>query len=70
MSNYTGLADKIKRKSKVFIDKLSGDLNKTEYRFLFQMFYGLLASGSVLLSEISRTLEEDITLKKTIERSF
>jgi len=32
------------------------------------MFYGLLASGSVLLSEISRSLEEDITLKKTIER--
>ena len=32
------------------------------------MFYGLLASGSVLLSEISRSSEEDITLKKTIER--
>jgi len=32
------------------------------------MFYGLLVSGSVLLSEISRALEEDITLKKTIER--
>ncbi len=32
------------------------------------MFYELLASGSVLLREISRSLEEDITLKKTIER--
>ena len=52
----------------MFIDNLSGDLNKTEYRFLFQIFYGLLASVSVLLSEISRALEEDITLKKTIER--
>jgi len=68
MYNYNRLAEKIKKKSKFFIDKVSGGLNKTEYRFLFQMFYGLLGSGSVLLSEISRSLEESITLKKTIER--
>jgi hypothetical protein len=68
MYNYNRLAEKIKKKSKIFIDKVSGGLNKTEYRFLFQMFYGLLGSGSVLLSEISRSLEESITLKKTIER--
>jgi len=53
MYNYNRLAEKIKKKSKFFIDKVSGGLNRTEYRFLFQMFYGLLGSGSVLLSEIS-----------------
>lgn len=68
MSNYTRLGEKIKKKCKIFIDKISDDLNKTEYKFLFQLFYGLLDSGSVLLSEISRSLKEDITLKKTIDR--
>ena len=68
MSNYNRLGEKIKTKSKNFINKISNDLNKTEYKFLFQLFYGLLDSGSVLLSEISRSLKEDITLKKTIDR--
>lgn len=68
MINYTRLAEKIKKKSKKFVDKISEDLNKTEYKFLFQLFYGLLDSGSVLLSEIGRSLKEDIKLKKTIDR--
>ena len=68
MFNYIKLSNKIKRKSKSFIDKISTGLNRTEYKFIFQMFHGLLASQSVKLSEISRALEEDITLKKTIER--
>lgn len=68
MINYTRLAEKIKKKSKKFVDKISEDLNKTEYKFLFQLFYGLLDSGSVLLSEIGRSLKEEIKLKKTIDR--
>lgn len=68
MLNYIKLSNKIKRKSKSFVDKLSAGLNKTEYKFVFQMFHGLLSSQSVKLSEISRALEENITLKKTIER--
>ena len=68
MLNYIKLSNKIKRKSKSFVDKLSAGLNKIEYKFVFQMFHGLLSSQSVKLSEISRALEEDITLKKTIER--
>lgn len=68
MYNYSKLGDKIKRKSKTFLNKISGELSKPKYKFLFQMFYGLLASQSVKLSDISRALEEDITLKKTIDR--
>jgi len=34
------------------------------------MFYRLLASGSVLLSEISRALEKDTTLKKQLKDSL
>lgn len=68
MYNYSKLGDKIKRKSETFIKKISDGLSKPKYKFLFQMFYGLLASQSVKLSDISRALEEDITLKKTIDR--
>ena len=32
------------------------------------MIYGILSSGSCLLSEIGRNLNEEISLKKTIDR--
>ena len=36
--------------------------------FVFDMIYGLIASSSCFLSEISRSLKEDITLKATEKR--
>lgn len=37
-------------------------------KFVGEMIYGILASGSCLLSEIGRNLNEEISLKKTIDR--
>ena len=41
---------------------------KTEKRFLANMFFGMQAAKSVVLSRVARELREDILLKKTEER--
>lgn len=43
-------------------------LSRPKYKLVFQMLYGMLESQSTHLSDISRALKEDITLKKTVER--
>lgn len=54
------------------IEKFSGELcvptGKVRTRFVKEMLYGLLSSGSVRLTEIARALEEPITLHKTHDR--
>ena len=51
------------------IGRFSGDLSKglclPAQRFVSEMVYGIQASESVLLTEVGRTLEEDISLRKT-----
>ncbi len=65
-------SSKMARKLRGQIEKFSGEvccgLGKVASRFVCQMVYGIQASQSVLLSEIARTLEEPIRLKKTHER--
>ena len=51
-----------------FSGKLSKNFCKTEKRFIHEMIYGIQARQSVRLSEIARSLNENILLKKTIER--
>lgn len=68
MINYSKLSYQIKRKILTFSNKISKNLSRPTYKFITQMIYGILESQTVLLSEISRALKEDITLKKTIER--
>lgn len=54
------------------IEKFSGELcaslGKVPSRFVQEMFYGILSSGSVHLTKISRSLCESITLHKTRDR--
>ena len=51
------------------LGRFSGDLSKglclAAQRFVSEMVYGIQASESVLLTEIGRTLEEPIALRKT-----
>ncbi|WP_041607575.1 hypothetical protein [Halobacteroides halobius] len=68
MINYTKLIYQLKRKLSTFSDKITKNLSKPKSKFIFQILYGLLESQSILLSEISRALKEDITLKKVIDR--
>lgn len=43
-------------------------MKRPQSKFLLQMIYGILAGNKLHLSEIARSLNENITLKKTIDR--
>jgi len=43
-------------------------LDKTARRFVQEAIYGIIASESVMLTEIGRQLESRVSLKKTEER--
>jgi hypothetical protein len=58
----------MKQKATNFSKKITEKLSKPKSKFINQMIYGFLQAQSVLLSEISRGLKENILLKKTIER--
>lgn len=51
-----------------FSGKLCVGLPKVSRRFVAEMLYGMMARGSVRLSEVARALDEPIALKKTISR--
>lgn len=68
MINYTKLGYQLKRKVTNFSKKISKNLSKSKTKFVTHMIYGLLKNQSILLSNIARSLKEDITLKKTIDR--
>lgn len=67
MINYNRLGYGIKRDFATFIEKLSRGLTKPKSKFVMQMVYGILAGNKVHLSEIARSLNESISLKKTID---
>ena len=68
MNNYTIDCYEMKREILNFSKKISKGLNKREIKFVSDMQYGLSKGKSCLISEISRSLQEDIKLKNTIER--
>jgi hypothetical protein len=68
MNNFTTNTYEMKREILQFSDKIAKNLNKSEIKFIKDMEYGLAASGSCLISNISRSLNEEIKLKNTIER--
>jgi len=65
-------ASKVAGKLRIRMGRFSGDLSKglclRAQRFVSEMVYGIQASQSVMLTEIGRTLEERIALRKTEER--
>ncbi len=65
-------ATKIAQNLRTRIGRFSGDLSiglcVKAQRFVGEMVYGIQASESVMLTEVARTLEEDISIKKTQER--
>jgi hypothetical protein len=66
--NIAKVARKIQAQNHQFSGKLSGGLPKVSRRFIEEMVYGIQARGSVRLSEIARSLNEGIPLRKTINR--
>ena len=49
-------------------ERTFGRITKTVRKFVCEMGYGIQGVQSVILTEIGRTLEEPISLKKTEER--
>ena len=68
MSNFTTNTYEMKREILNFSEKIAKKLSKSEKKFIQDIEYGIAASGSCLISDISRSLNEDIKLKNTIER--
>lgn len=58
----------MKREIVTFSKKISNGVNKSTSKFVMDMEYGFAKSGSCLISEVARSLEENIKLGYTIER--
>lgn len=68
MNNCTMNSYEMKRDILNFSKKISEGVNKSTLKFIMDMQFGLAKSGSCLISEISRALDENIKLNYTIER--
>ena len=68
MNDYSKIISNMEEKIKKFSEKISEGVSKKKRDFIFDMIYGLIASSSCFLSEIARSLKEDITLKAVEKR--
>lgn len=66
--NFSHIANKLRSKITKFSGILSQGLDKTAGRFVRESIYGIMASQSVMLTEIGRQLESSVPLKKIEER--
>ena len=67
MSHSTTETYKMKREILTFCGKISERLRKPERKFFADMLYGILASGSCLLNEISQELHEGTKKINTVD---
>lgn len=65
---YSKLAGKLRSKITKFSGYVSKNLDKTARRFVGEALYGILSSQSVLLTEIGRSLQTPVALKKIEDR--
>ena len=68
MNNFTTNTYEIKREILNFSKKVSEGVNKATTKFVMDMQYGLAKGGSCLISNIARSLDENIKLNYTIDR--
>ena len=68
MNNFTMNAYEMKRDLLNFSKKISNGVSHPTSKFVMDMQFGLAKSGSCLISEIARSLNEEIKLNYTIER--
>jgi len=66
--NIPKITRKLKEQIHIFSGKLSVRLPRVAGRFIEEMIYGIQSRGTVKLSEIARSLDERIRLKKVIDR--
>ena len=68
MVNFTSNTYQMKRKILSFSSKISKHLSKPERKFTADMTYGMLSSGSCLLTDIVDQLHEDSKKVNSVER--
>ena len=68
MGEDSKLGAKIKSQITRFASRLTEGMDKVERRFVGEMLYGIQASEEVKVSEVARSLQEDIALIKTENR--
>lgn len=68
MIHFNTQGNDLKRGMLRFADKISKGFHKPARKFIADMIYGIIASGSCKLTGIGRALKEDISLKKVVER--
>jgi hypothetical protein len=61
-------AEKVKRKIKSIVNKVSDELTKPKRKFLLEMLTGMLSTGKSNLTSIARSLKEDTDIKHTSKR--
>ena len=66
--NYSLIATKLRNKISRFSGELTKNLDKTCQRFIRESIYGILSQESVMLTEIGRSLNSAVSLKKIEER--
>ena len=69
MANSTSITYRLKRKILTFTNKISRRLSKPDRKFTADMVYGILASRSCLLTDISDQLHETAVRGKVILQS-
>ena len=68
MANSTSITYRLKRKILAFTNKISRRLSKPDRKFTADMVYGILASRSCLLTDISDQLHETVQKANTVKR--
>lgn len=68
MANFTSKTYQMKREILTFSNKISKHLSKPERKFMADMNYGILASGSCLLTDIADQLHEPFKKINTVDR--
>ena len=68
MAHFSTNLMKMKRQIVSFVKKVSCDLKRPEQKFSTDFCYGVLASGSCLLTDIAHTLQEKNKKVNTVER--
>jgi hypothetical protein len=68
MINCNTLGNNLKREILGYSQKVSKGFSKPKQKFITDMIYGMISSGSCKFTEIGRSLKEEISLKKIVDR--
>jgi len=68
MNYYSTISGQLKRSILNFSSKICEGLSRPSLKFISCILYGLLKGQSVMLSDIARSLEENTSSKKVIDR--